>query len=50
VLSKAQHVVDQRRSGAVAVEEKEEVGKALLDYVVHDLKGDLFPLLMEMMG
>jgi hypothetical protein len=27
-----------------------EAEKALLDYVVHGLKGDLFPNMMEMMG
>jgi hypothetical protein len=51
VLCKARHVTDQRGSGAVAVprgrgEEEEE---ALVDYVVHRLKGDLFPELMEYM-
>jgi hypothetical protein len=45
-------VADQRGSGAVAVpqEREGEEGKALLQYAVHELKGDLFPDLMEFMG
>jgi hypothetical protein len=45
-------VADQQGSGAGAVggEQDGEERKALLDYAVHRLKGDLFPSLMEMMG
>jgi hypothetical protein len=52
LLWKARQVADQQGSGAVAVEREEEgeEGKALVDWVVHGLKGDLFPELMEMMG
>jgi hypothetical protein len=54
-LWKARQVADQQGSGAVAVvsgeEGKEgEERRALVDWVVHGLKGDLFPDLMEMMG
>jgi hypothetical protein len=49
-------VADQQGSGAVAVvgvggEEGEEgeAKKALLDFAVHRLKGDLFPDLMDYM-
>jgi hypothetical protein len=45
-------VADQQGSGAVAVprgwEGEEE--KALVDYAVNKLKGDLFPDLMAYMG
>jgi hypothetical protein len=55
LLWKARQVADQQGSGAVAVEgeEGEEEGeerKALLDFAVHGLKGDLFPDLVEYMG
>jgi hypothetical protein len=55
VLWKARQVADQQGSGAVAVEgghegKEAEEGRALVDWVVHGLKGDLFPDLMEMMG
>jgi hypothetical protein len=48
-------VADQQGSGAVTVEGDEEgkegeAKEALVDFVVHRLKGDLFPDLMEMMG
>jgi hypothetical protein len=49
-------VADQQGGGAVAVVGKEDEGeagearKALVDFVVHGLKGDLFPDLMELMG
>jgi hypothetical protein len=48
-------VADQQGRGAVAVPRGRgglEVKKtrALLDYAVHRLKGDLFPDLMEYMG
>jgi hypothetical protein len=49
-------VADQQGSGAVAVEGGQEEGKgweakkALVDFAVHGLKGDLFPDLMEYMG
>jgi hypothetical protein len=51
-------VADQQGSGAVAVEggqegEEEEAKKekmALVDFVVHAMKEDLFPQFMEMMG
>jgi hypothetical protein len=52
---KARLVIDQQGSGAVAVKageeqrEKGEVKKALLEFVRHHLKGDLFPDLMSMM-
>jgi hypothetical protein len=52
---KARQVADQHGSGAVAVmgaEEGEEgeARTALVDFVVHQLKGDLFPDLVAMMG
>jgi hypothetical protein len=52
---KARQVADQQGSGAVAVPRGRgglEVKKtsALVDFVVHRLKGDLFPDLMEYMG
>jgi hypothetical protein len=52
LLWKARRVVDQQGSGAVVVgaEEEEAAGKEVVDWVVHGLKGDLFPELMEMMG
>jgi hypothetical protein len=50
-LWKARQVADQQGSGAVTVEgEEEQAKKALLDYAVHELKGDLFPDLMEYMA
>jgi hypothetical protein len=54
-LWKARQVADQQGSGAVAVVagqegEEGEKGKALVDWVVHGLKGDLFPVLTEFMG
>jgi hypothetical protein len=51
-LWKARQVADQQGSGAVAVKAgpgAEEEG-ALVDWVVHRLKKDLFPDLMEYMG
>jgi hypothetical protein len=48
LLWKARQVADQEGSGAVAVEGEER--KALLDFAVHGLKGDLFTDLMEYMG
>jgi hypothetical protein len=47
-------VADQEGSGAVAVEggrkgKEREARKALLNWVVHSLNGDLFPDLMEFM-
>jgi hypothetical protein len=55
LLWKARQVADQQGSGAVAVEggqegEEGEEGKALVDFAVHGLKGDLFPDLMEYDG
>jgi hypothetical protein len=52
LLWKARQVADQQGSGAVAVEggQEAEERKALVDYAVHRLKGDLFPDLMEYMG
>jgi hypothetical protein len=50
LLWKARQVADQQRSGAVAVEGKEGgARKAVFDFVVHDLKGDLFPELVDFM-
>jgi uncharacterized protein len=54
-LWKARQVADQQGSGAVAVPRGRgglEVKKtrALLDFTIHGLKGDLFPDLMEYMG
>jgi hypothetical protein len=54
-LWKARQVADQKGSGAVAVEgeeggEEREERKALVDFVVKRLQGDLFPDLMELMG
>jgi hypothetical protein len=45
-------VADQQGSGAVAVEggQEGEEGKALVDWVVHGMKGDLLPDLMEFLG
>jgi hypothetical protein len=54
-LFKARQVADQQGSGAVAVvrarigQEGEEE-KALLDFAVHHMKGDLFSDLMEYMA
>jgi hypothetical protein len=53
-LYKARQVADQQGSGAVAVEggqegKEGEEGRAIVDYAVHGLKGDLFPDLMEYM-
>jgi hypothetical protein len=45
-------VADQQGSGAVAVVgegEEGEKGRALVDFAVHHLKGDLFPGLMDCM-
>jgi hypothetical protein len=55
LLWKARQVVDQQGSGAVAVGnghggQEGEAREALVDFVVHGLKGDLFPDLMELMG
>jgi uncharacterized protein len=55
LLWKARQVADQQGSGAVAVPKgwrgaEGEEGRALLDFAVHGLKGDLFTELMEMMG
>jgi hypothetical protein len=55
VLWKARRVVDQQGSGAVMVPRGQgglEVKKtrALVDYTVHGVNGDLFPELMELMG
>jgi hypothetical protein len=54
LLYKARQVADQQGSGAVTVEggqegEDGEKKKALLDFAVHRLKGDLFTDLMEYM-
>jgi hypothetical protein len=55
-LWKARQVADQQGSGAVAVRggrgglETKKEKRALVDFVVHRLKGDLFPDLMEFMG
>jgi hypothetical protein len=45
-------VADQQGSGAVAVRRRRsgKSGRALVDFVVHGVKGNLFPTLMEMMG
>jgi hypothetical protein len=48
-------VADQQGSGAVAVPRgrgglEVKTTRTLVDWVVHGLKGDLFPDLMEMMG
>jgi hypothetical protein len=52
LLSKARHVAEQRGRGFVAVEEAggTQQGKALVDFVVHGLKAELFPELIELMG
>jgi hypothetical protein len=55
LLWKARQVADQQGGGAVAVPRGRgslEVKKtrALVDFVVHRMKGDLFPDLMEMTG
>jgi hypothetical protein len=55
LLFKARQVADQQGSGAVAVPRGRgglEVKKtrALVDFVVKSLKGDLFPDLMEYMA
>jgi hypothetical protein len=55
LLWKARQVADQQGSGAVAVPRGRgglEVKKtrALMDYAVYRMKGDLFPEMMEMMG
>jgi hypothetical protein len=55
LLWKARQVADQQGSGALAVEgghegKEGEERKALVDFAVHGLKGDLFPDLMELMG
>jgi hypothetical protein len=54
---KARQVADQHGSGAVAVRSarrglggERQAKMALLDFVVHGLKEDLFPSLMEFMG
>jgi hypothetical protein len=52
---KARQVIDRQGSGAVAVKAGEEQGgkgeakKALLEFVLQHLNGDLFPDLMSMM-
>jgi hypothetical protein len=46
LLWKARQVADQQGSGAVAVPRGKE-GEALVEYVLHGLKGDLVPDLME---
>jgi hypothetical protein len=45
-------VADQQGSGAVAVRggQQGEKGRAVGDFAVHGLKGDLFPALMDYMG
>jgi hypothetical protein len=52
LLWKARQVADQQGSGAVAVDGRRggEERKALVDFAVHGLKGDLFTDLMEYMG
>jgi hypothetical protein len=55
LLRKARELADQRGIGAVAVigdeEGKEgEESSAVLDYVVHELKGDLFTELVALIG
>jgi hypothetical protein len=55
LLYKARQLADQQGSGAVAVEagrggQEGEEKKALVDFAVHGLKGDLFPDLVEYMG
>jgi hypothetical protein len=47
-LWKARQVADQQGSGAVAVEEG-EARKALVDFAVHRLNGDLFSELVDYM-
>jgi hypothetical protein len=52
-LWKARQVAEQQGSGAVAVRgvsrgQEGEARKALLDFALHHLKGDLFPDLMDM--
>jgi hypothetical protein len=51
-LWKARQVADQQGSGAVAVvgEDAGEARRALVDFAVHGVKGDLFPELMEYVG
>jgi hypothetical protein len=54
LLWKARQVADQEGSGAVAVAageegEEGEKRKALLDFAVHGLKGDLFRELMDLL-
>jgi hypothetical protein len=51
-LWKARQVADQEGSGAVVVRggRRGEERKALVDWVVHGLKEDLFPGLMEYMA
>jgi hypothetical protein len=50
-LWKARQVADQQGSGAVAVVggQEGEARRALVDFAVHGLKGDLFPDLVEFM-
>jgi hypothetical protein len=52
LLWKARQVADQQGSGAVAVGggQQGEEGRALLDYALRRLKGDLFPGLVEFVG
>jgi hypothetical protein len=50
LLWKARQVADQQGSGAVAVQGGDEEERALVDFTLHRLKGDLFPDLMEYMG
>jgi hypothetical protein len=50
LLWKARQVADQQGSGAITVRGREgDVTTAILDFAVHELKGDLFPELMEYM-
>jgi hypothetical protein len=54
LLWKARQVADQRRRGAVVIVGPRGRGgeeqKALMNFAVHELKGDLFADLMEHMG
>jgi hypothetical protein len=51
LLWRARQVADQKGSGAVAVPggQEGEEEKALMDFAVNKLKGDLFPDLMDYM-
>jgi hypothetical protein len=48
LLWKARQVAEQQGSGAVEGQGQGEEEKALVDFVVHRLKGDLFPSLMDL--